>query len=222
MTYQIHSLPPSFNPHHATSLVKPWLPVDCTFDVTGRRSVNPGWWRVWPMNWNLRKEYVNVTTMYWQIWTTYSYSTIQQSSEIKTENSCLSDHRRLNFKKQKDGWNKRASSLSVIKSSIYAIKKKLLARNQRRKKVRSQTQAASWSQFGRTAIDSLPSCLRCRKFLTSVLMRSLNLSRSRLRSAREPINKFRQIPAAATELSMPSCIGLCRRIIFCTSDSGLG
>lgn len=79
------------------------------------------------------------------------------------------------------------------------------------------------SQFGRDPpIESLPMILRCLRFLTSVLIRSRSRSRSRLRSAREPIKRLRQMPAAATEFSIGSCIGRCRRTIFCIRWSGLG
>lgn len=70
--------------------------------------------------------------------------------------------------------------------------------------------------------DSLPKSFLCFRFLTSVLIKSRRRSRSELRSARDPIRILRQIPAAATELSMGSCIGRCRRTIFCMRRSGLG
>ena len=79
------------------------------------------------------------------------------------------------------------------------------------------------SHFGLVAeTESLPCSFRCLRFFTSVLIRSLSLSRSSGRSARELMRRLRHMPAAATELSIASCIGRCKRTIFCIKWSGEG
>ena len=73
-----------------------------------------------------------------------------------------------------------------------------------------------------TPIDNFPSCFLCFRLFTSVLTKSLNLSKSTLRSALDPMSTFRQMPAAAMELSIGTWRGRWRRTIFCTGLPGLG
>ena len=79
------------------------------------------------------------------------------------------------------------------------------------------------SQTGLGApMDNFPSCFLCFRLFTSVLTKSLNLSKSTLCSTLHSMSTFCQIPAAVTELSIGTWRGWWRCTIFCTRLSGLG